>query len=362
MTMSMRRILVLFVHLFFIWNGALGFSTVESRLILSRCSSIGPIEQSIPSTSMSAPLHKPDKVLPPLVRNILPHLPPPISGFSLTATLTKVRGGRGINALSKHIAQLGTIALAFYSTLLLHTSCFWPIYVRLMQKFGRATALFVVSNLLTLSAVPLIVLLTIPYVTSTLLEFKPIAQKNIDNMKSMLFSRMFQATLLTGTVLPTALIWAFCPVTTSIPSMRPGAYTRQLAVFVVCLEMSYYLVHRAMHQARSKNLFFRWLARIHKVHHSTDHSNMMLPIDALQLHPVEIASTILAILLGPILCQSHPFMAISWSAYVTQTAFIVHTEFYDIDEGAHTMHHQRRTCNYGLFNLAGRIFKTSCSQ
>ena len=47
------------------------------------------------------------------------------------------------------------------------------------------------------------------------------------------------------------------------------------------------------------------------------------------------------------------------SAFMTSNAFFAHTHWFDHDEGKHTLHHQRSTCNYGLFGILDYFHKTS---
>lgn len=301
------------------------------------------------------------KVLPPLLSNIVAGLPAPFSGISASVILAKVRGGRGTSPLLKHIAKLTADGLAFYAFLFASSRFVWPIYSQLMLSIGTAKALFLTTNLLALTVLPLGILLTIPTVTPTSQEFKPISKKNIDNMASMMLSMRFLANLLIGAFLPSALIWAYCPATSSLPSLGFGAFVRQLGSFTLCLELSYYSLHRVMHKTKSRNPFIKWLNRIHKVHHSHDHGNM-LPVDSLRMHPVEFITTTLCIFLGPVLYRAHPIVAMSFTSFTTANALVSHADFFDQDGGAHVTHHQRSNCNYGLLGFADHFLKTSRSK
>jgi len=126
----------------------------------------------------------------------------------------------------------------------------------------------------------------------------------------------------------------------------PGTWTltRDVVMWMVVQEVSFFYVHRWLHE--DKKLY----AAIHKLHHTW---TAPVSLVAIYCHPIEhVVSNMAPLLAGPILCGSHvaSIGVFLFLGLVHTTA--VHSGYWICDDnGMHDEHHRQFNVNYGVVGI-----------
>ena len=105
-----------------------------------------------------------------------------------------------------------------------------------------------------------------------------------------------------------------------------GMVAMYAAGFGLLSDITFFLLHRAMHQPKSSNAVLRYLSKIHRFHHRQD----SIPDDlgmkqALGLHPVEFVLNISTTLVGPLILAAHPALHFGYHFGAMGVAWIFHS-------------------------------------
>jgi lathosterol oxidase len=163
----------------------------------------------------------------------------------------------------------------------------------------------------------------------------------------------------------TAIAWqkGFTAIYIDINDMPLIWLPLSLIIAMFIHESYYYWLHRWMHQPK----IYR---RIHKVHHN---SIITSPWTAFSFHPIEGLLEALILPAIVFLLPMHPYVLLAHLSIMTITSVINHLDIEIYPEGSHkhwfgknwigashhSLHHQKFTCNYGLyFTLWDRWMKT----
>ena len=321
------------------------------------------VAESSSSTSMITEA-TPPRQLPPVLSDIIAMLPPPFSDITPGTIAAKLRGNKPTNPFIKAVAEFIWVPIVFYPFVRFMAAFWWPIHLRLQQKFGAMAAFFLLSSNFALTAFPVALLLAFPMLTPTAPENVPIAREHGKAMRTLFWTWQYASIFLIGAYLPVPMLMATTPAavwkTTTLPPLDFWSVSLQGLFFATCLEVTYYYKHRLYHWSTCKNPIVQWLNKIHKVHHSGDTRNMH-PFDSSRMDMVELFTTVVAIMLGPMLWRGgvHPLLGISFFSYSIVNAFLAHTGYFTHDGGSHVLHHQRSNCNYGLMGLLDYLHGTS---
>jgi len=126
-------------------------------------------------------------------------------------------------------------------------------------------------------------------------------------------------------------------------------------VFMIVEEVLFYYSHRLLH-------YGQFYSQIHKIHHEF---KAPIGIAAEYAHPVEmIVANILPLSMGPIICQSHLFIGISWYMIAIIGTISHHSGFMfpwlvgGLDPRFHDYHHYSFIWNFGLLGILDRFHGT----
>lgn len=135
-----------------------------------------------------------------------------------------------------------------------------------------------------------------------------------------------------------ATCWIGCLHTGELPTF--GNFVLQIAVFRILEEFGNYYTHRLLHEPG-------WY-QYHKKHHEW---KAPMSIVSAYSGPYEhVLSNILPVLLGPVLCRSHLFVAWTWASFTLVSTTIEHCGFhlpFLYPPQGHDYHHKTFTCWYG---------------
>ncbi len=332
------------------------FNSVHSFSSVTQFTSRQPKKVAIPlGSSIGAVDVLPTKQsLPPVLSKVIQQLPFPFSGIHEAGIIAKVRerSSAVANFLQKtKILQLIYHVFAFRLMIVMSARYIWPIHLQLMAKYGAIKSLFLTANMIYLGTIiPLLTFLTAPAFIPTSHESKPIAKKNFQTAMSFLSSKQTMQVLLVALILPVVLLWATSPASllqsTSLPSLKLLNIVKHWFLFSHLTDPAYYWLHRTQHDGSSKNPVVKWLNKIHRVHHSNDHNNL-LPYDTLRIHPADFAISSVCVFLGPMILKTHPLMSLGFYGYSAILAMFDHCDYVDmVGSKHHVTHHQKTNCNY----------------
>jgi CRP-like cAMP-binding protein len=236
----------------------------------------------------------------------------------------------------------------------------------MMQQFGTAPAFFVTSILFQSVTVPIIWMLTMPFLTPLSPESRTNAKENWEKLKAFAGTWKFAKTITIATLLyPAAGLLFLSPKAleaTAIPTFAFWPTYRALVFSLSSLEILYYGMHRLMHWTGHKGSpSFRWLNKVHRVHHLA-HGDGMMPLHSTLLHDAELICTMGTYMVGPLLWRAHPALYLAWGSTIISGAALAHTSYMPSEICDHIMHHQRSNCNYGLFGVMDHLCKTTRSK
>jgi sterol desaturase/sphingolipid hydroxylase (fatty acid hydroxylase superfamily) len=306
----------------------------------------------------------PKKILPLLLSDIMKNSP--ATKIGLKRPLQKLLGTtRKINTSVVLAIQLLTIPGMCFPIVKIATSLLWPFYVRMMQQFGSAPAFFATYILYQTLTVPFGCMLTMPFLTPLSPESRTNAKKNWEKFKGIAGNWKIAQNAAIGALLYPAGIYMFSPraifEATAIPSFAFWSTYRAFLFFFSYLDIMYYALHRLMHWRGHKgNPIFKWLNKIHTVHHCA-HGDALMPSEAAILHEAELIGTVSAYMVGPLLWRAHPALSLAWINILIVNAMVEHTSYLRKELCDHVMHHERSNCNYGLIGLTDHLCKTSMS-
>jgi methylsterol monooxygenase len=127
--------------------------------------------------------------------------------------------------------------------------------------------------------------------------------------------------------------------------------TRDACIYLVVEEVIFFYVHRWLHE----NKFM--YAKVHKLHHT-----WTAPISfvAIYCHPFEhIASNIIPLLAGPILCGSHAAAVSTFASVGYIHTLAVHSGYWFCDDnGMHDVHHEKFNVNFGVTGVLDSVYGT----
>lgn len=225
--------------------------------------------------------------------------------------LQKLLGTIMKNNVSVVVAvQLLMIPILCFPFVKIATSVIWPFYIRMMQRFGTAPALFATHILYQTLTVPICWILAFPFLTPLSPESRPNAKANWDKLKNLVGTWKFAKSAAIGTFLYPAGLLLLTPKAmleaTTIPSFAFWPTYRALLFFFSYMDALYYVLHRMMHWRGHKGTrLLKWLNKIHGVHHVA-HGDALMPFEAIQLHEVQLIGTVIAYMVGPLLWRAHP--------------------------------------------------------
>lgn len=165
-----------------------------------------------------------------------------------------------------------------------------------------------------------------------------------------------------ASILMTTLVTYFCsPAAVHFQPVQfgYGEILRNSAAFALGSDALFYIIHRCMHQPRSRNPILKWLTSIHQQHHGTGgNRHDLIPHQGARSHFVEFLLNNLVVILPPLVLRSHPAFHFSYHLFSASTAWVMHSTFLCADNGMHTSHHITGQGNFGLAGFSDAVFGT----
>jgi len=160
---------------------------------------------------------------------------------------------------------------------------------------------------------------------------------------NFLCGTVFSALALLKLLPETSFDWSDLPSTSIL--------ARDIVVWLLVEEVVFFYVHRWLHEDK------KMYAAVHKLHHTW---TAPVSLVAIYCHPFEhIASNIVPLLAGPVLCRSHVAAVVIYIFLGLIHTTAVHSGYWFCDDnGMHDEHHRKFTVNYGVMGLMDSWYGT----
>lgn len=261
-------------------------------------------------------------------------------------------------ALLHGLLQLVPCILASAALLPAGSAVAAPYYKTLCDSFGVVGAVFFCTALTVLIGQVWAMLLTLPALFgSGTLKIQsrsfPSAEKVLGVMPLVGFNACLSTVVFSLVILGTSTGSVLADVSTDLPDMF--SWCCQATASFCAAEVWAYFIHRALHT--------KWLYRhVHKLHHS-----WTAPVAIVNTyeHPLEhLLQNIGSTVVGPVLSGmatvggTHPAMLLSWVLLTRIHTAAGHCGYWTEDLGAHDLHHEKFSVNFGATGVLDFLFGT----